>query len=57
MDIKTGKIEVQLNKKTTLLKVINTEANAVAFEMTQPISFTEKEVTLTLKENPQEYFL
>lgn len=54
--IKTDKIEVQLNKKTTLLKVINTATNAVAFEMTKPISFTEKEVTLTLKENLQEYF-
>ena len=54
--IKTDKIEIQLNKKTTLLKVINTTTNAVAFEMTKPISFTEKEVTLTLKENPQEYF-
>lgn len=54
--IKTDKIEVQLNKKTSLLKVINTTTNAVALEMTKPISFTEKEVTLTLKENPQEYF-
>ncbi|MEG1866203.1 MAG: glycoside hydrolase family 31 protein [Bacteroides sp.] len=52
----TGKIEVQLNKKTSLLKVINLSTHAVAMEEVKPVLFEKGRVQLTLKENPQEYF-
>lgn len=52
----TGKIKVQLNKKTSLLSVINLITNVVALEEIEAPLFEKKKVTLTLKENPQEYF-
>ena len=54
--ISTAKIKVQIDKNTTLLKIINLTTNAVILEEAAPIRFEKEEVTLTLKENPQEYF-
>lgn len=54
--LSTEKIKVQLDKKSTLLKVTNLENNKVVIEATAPVLFEPKQVTLTLKENPQEYF-
>ncbi|MES2331455.1 MAG: TIM-barrel domain-containing protein [Bacteroidota bacterium] len=54
--ISTGKIKVQINKKSTLLKVINLANNTDVLEETVPIHFGKEGVTLTLKEHPQEYF-
>ncbi|MDH6534108.1 hypothetical protein M2101_000766 [Parabacteroides sp. PM5-20] len=54
--IKTNKVEVRLNKRTTLFEVKNTKTNTVAFESVQPIEFGEERTTVYLKENPQEYF-
>jgi hypothetical protein len=56
ISILTNKIEILLDKNTALLKVINRETNKVIFEETQPVSFEKDKVTLTLKENPSEYF-
>lgn len=52
----TGKIKVQLDKKTSLLKVTNLATNAVVVEEAETPLFEKGKVTLTLKENPQEYF-
>ena len=56
ISIVTEKIKVQLDKNTALLKVINLKNNIVALEETEPALFEKNRVTLTLKENPQEYF-
>lgn len=56
ISITTGKIAVQLDKKTSKLKVINLANNATALEETEPIFFEKGKVILTLKENPEEYF-
>jgi len=54
--ISTDKIAVQIDKNTTLLKIINLATKAVILEETAPIRFEKGEVALTLKESPQEYF-
>ncbi|KAA6336927.1 Alpha-xylosidase BoGH31A [termite gut metagenome] len=56
ISITTGKIIVQLDKKTTLLKVMNLNTNTTVLEEVIPVLFEQEKVTLTLKENPQEYF-
>nr|WP_320037688.1 TIM-barrel domain-containing protein [uncultured Bacteroides sp.] len=56
ISITTGKINIQLNKKTLLMKVINLATNAVILEEVEPALFEKGKVVLTLKENPQEYF-
>jgi hypothetical protein len=56
ISITTGKVLIQLDKRTTLLKVINLETNIIALEEAAPILFEQGKATLTLKENPQEYF-
>ncbi|WEK19422.1 MAG: glycoside hydrolase family 31 protein [Candidatus Pedobacter colombiensis] len=53
--ISTDKIIIEIDKNTSLLKIINPITRAVILEEATPISFG-KAVTLTLKENPQEYF-
>lgn len=54
--ITTGKVKIELDKKNSLMKVTNLTTNEVAIEEIAPIQFEEKKITLTLKENPQEYF-
>jgi alpha-glucosidase (family GH31 glycosyl hydrolase) len=54
--ISTDKIKVLINKATTLFKIVNLINNTVILEETAPILFEQSAVTLTLKENPQEYF-
>jgi alpha-glucosidase (family GH31 glycosyl hydrolase) len=56
ISITTGKINLLINKKNLLMKVINLATNAVALEETEPVLFEKGKVVLTLKENPQEYF-
>lgn len=56
IQITTPKIKIQFNKETSLLKVSDAEKNTIVFEEAEPITFDKKKVTLTLKENPQEYF-
>lgn len=52
----TEKVSVELNKATGLLKVTNLTNNAVVLEEAEPALFDKGGVTLTLKENPLEYF-
>ncbi|MES2004804.1 MAG: TIM-barrel domain-containing protein [Bacteroidota bacterium] len=54
--ISTDKIRVLIDKRSTLLKIINPVNNAVILEQTMPTRFGKEGVTLTLKEHPQEYF-
>jgi hypothetical protein len=54
--ISTDKIRIQIDKATTLLKIINLANDVVILEETAPIRFDKSEVAVTLKENPQEYF-
>lgn len=56
ISISTGKINIQLDKKTSLMKVINLATNAVILEEVEPVLFEKGKVVLTLKENPQEFF-
>ena len=52
----TGKVRVELDKQTSLMKVFNLETNVCVIEQTAPVAFSPKEVTVTLKEQPDEYF-
>ncbi|WP_221451850.1 TIM-barrel domain-containing protein [Pedobacter sp. AK013] len=54
--ISTGKITVLIDKNTSLIKIINLATQAVVVEELAPIQFEKGKVTLSLKENPQEYF-
>ena len=54
--ITTSKIQLTINKQTSLMKAINLENNQVAFEQVTPVEFSNKRVSLQLKENPKEYF-
>lgn len=56
ISIGTSKVQLQLDKNTSLMKVINLKTNAIAFEETAPILFDKEKVSLFLKENLQEYF-
>lgn len=54
--VATAKIKVVLDKATSLMKVINLATEAVVLEETAPAIFDKDEVTLRLKEAPDEYF-
>ncbi len=56
ISITTGKINILLNKKTMLMKVVNLATNTVVLEEVEPVHFEKGKVALTLKENTQEYF-
>ena len=56
VSVTTGKIKVELDKNTALMKVINLETGATVMEEAEPVLFDKERVTLKLKENPQEYF-
>ena len=53
--ISTTKVKVQLDKNTSLLKVINLDTQSIVLEESKPILFEKDKVTITLKENPKEY--
>ena len=54
--IMTGKVMVEMDKQTALLKVTNLQTGAVVLEEAEPALFEKERVTLKLKEHPQEYF-
>lgn len=54
--IMTGKVMVEMDKRTALLKVTNLQTGAVVLEEAEPALFEKERVTLKLKEHPQEYF-
>jgi alpha-glucosidase (family GH31 glycosyl hydrolase) len=56
IQISTDFISVSLDKSTSLFKIINKKNNQVVVESIKPIQFDEKSVSISLKENPTEYF-
>ncbi|HEU0227122.1 MAG TPA: alpha-xylosidase, partial [Arachidicoccus soli] len=54
--IASSKITIDIDKNTSLFKVINNATQKIALQSIQPIEFGKGKVTLVLKENPQEYF-
>ncbi len=53
--ISTNKINIELDKATTCLKIFNKNNKLIA-QSTEPVRFDSKQTMLKLKENPQEYF-
>ena len=56
ISITTNLVDVEIDKNTSLLRVINLKTKATVLELLKPIAFEKKGVVLILKENPQEYF-
>lgn len=54
--ISTEKIQILINKETSLMQVIDQVGHKIIAEEISPIHFEKDKVTLTLKENPDEYF-
>ena len=54
--IKTGKIEIRIDKKNSLFKIVNLTTNAIALEEIKPIAFEKNKVVMTFSEGAQEYF-
>lgn len=54
--ISTSAITVLIDKKTSLLKIINQKNQALVVEETAPIAFAQDKVTLTFKSQPDEYY-
>ena len=54
--IASSKISIEVNKNSSLLKVINNATQKIVLETLKPIEFGEGKVTLVLKENKEEYF-
>ncbi len=54
--IASSKITIDIDKNTSLFKVINNATQKIALQSIQPIEFGKEKVTLVLKENPEEYF-
>ena len=52
----TAQVRIELNKQTGLMKVFNPLTGKCVIEEIAPVVFGPKEVTVTLKENPEEYF-
>ena len=56
ISILTEEIKIELDKQSGLMKVIHLKKNQVVFEETSSALFGKNKVTLTLKEEPHEYF-
>lgn len=54
--IASGKIKVEFDKSTALMKVINLKTGVTVLEEAEPVLFDKERVILKLKENLQEYF-
>lgn len=54
--ITTGKIRIEIDKKTSLLKIINLKDHSVVVEQASPVLFEKGKTSFSLKANPDEYF-
>ncbi|MFS8083065.1 MAG: TIM-barrel domain-containing protein, partial [Ginsengibacter sp.] len=54
--IATAKISIEIDKNTSLFKVVNLATKKIVLETLQPVEFGKGKVSMVLKENPQEYF-
>lgn len=56
ISISSEKIIIRLNKKESLIQVINKKHNKIVLEEVQPATFEKGKTTLSLKESTDEYF-
>jgi len=56
INISTSKIAVQIDRKTSLMKIINLQDNRLVFEQTGSIILDKNLVSIGLKEHVDEYF-
>lgn len=56
ISITTKKVNLLIDKNTSLIKMVNAETGKVVAEEVLPVLFDRKQVVMTLKESPQEYF-
>ena len=54
--ITTGKVRIEINKKTSLFKVINLKDYSVVVEQASPVLFGKGKTSFSLKAEPDEYF-
>ncbi|TKC09930.1 DUF5110 domain-containing protein [Pedobacter polaris] len=54
--ISTASITILIDKNTNLFKVINQKSQTLVIEEMVPVIFDKNKVTLTFKEQPEEYF-
>lgn len=54
--ITTGKVRIEINKKTSLFKVINLKDHSVVVEQASPVFFGKGKTSFSLKAKPDEYF-
>ncbi|WP_215223053.1 TIM-barrel domain-containing protein [Echinicola shivajiensis] len=54
--ITTDKIKLSINKSTLLFNINNLETQALIVESLEPIKFEKDQVSIRLRENPNEYF-
>ena len=54
--ITTQKVNISFDKSSALFKVTNLQTNAIVLQSTMPVTFENAKTTLTLKEQPDEYF-
>lgn len=54
--ITTGKIRVEIDKKTSLIKIVDLKTGTVVVEQAAPVLFEKGKTTLSLKTGPEEYF-
>lgn len=56
ISISTKKINIRINKTTSLMRVTNLTSNTVALEEIAPVAFEKNRVVQSFKENAEEYF-
>ncbi|MDO5571273.1 MAG: glycoside hydrolase family 31 protein [Bacteroidales bacterium] len=56
VSIKSNKVEIKINKETSLINVVNLENNKVAVSQKKPFSFENKNTSFAFQENDSEYF-
>ena len=54
--ISTGKIQIEMDKRTSLFKITDKIRQKVVVESARPVDFMEKQVCLSLKAHDNEYF-
>lgn len=56
VSVSTQKIKIQFDKKNPLLRITNIQTGKIVVQETEPVFFDKNKVTITLKENAEEYF-
>lgn len=54
--VSTARIQVELDKQTSLFKITDKIRQKVVVESVRPVDFMEKQVCMSLKEHDNEYF-